>query len=61
LKKQCYHKKQPMVTQLLFFLHQKDADYGEIRMCFNIRKEGDKGIDSSILYEKGSEYGAEQT
>lgn len=51
-----------MIARLFFFLHQKDADYGKIVPYLNTRKEGDKGIDSSILYEKvsGSEYRMEQ-
>lgn len=50
-----------MVTWL-FFLHQKDADYGEKAPHLNARKGGDKHIDSGILSESvsGSQYSMEQ-
>lgn len=45
-----------------FFLHQKDADYGEKAPHWNARKGGDKHIDSGILSESvsGSQYTTEQ-
>lgn len=51
-----------IVVFFFFFLHQKDADYGEKAPHWNARKGGDKHIDSGILSESvsGSQYSTEQ-